>query len=129
MRILIVAATETEVDPLVGHFHYVADCAERVKAYSYAGHDVDVATTGVGMVATAAWCSRAMAWARYDIALNVGLCGTFDRTLAPGTVVHVTSERIAELGAEDDEDFLTVQEMKLLGENEFPFTRGRLLLS
>ena len=61
-------------------------------------------TTGVGMVATAAWCSRALALTRYDLALNVGVCGSFDPALAPGSVVHVVRDRIAELGAEDGDD-------------------------
>ena len=60
-------------------------------------------TTGVGMVATAAWCSQALAQTRYDLALNFGMCGSFDRALELGTVVHVRSDRIAELGAEDGE--------------------------
>jgi futalosine hydrolase len=71
------------------------------------------------MVATAARTSRALAQARYDLALNVGLCGSFDRALAPGCVVHVVSDRIAELGAEDDEAFLTLDDLQLPGEPVF----------
>jgi futalosine hydrolase len=82
-------------------------------------NDVDVLTTGVGMVATAARTSRALALERYDLALNFGVCGTFDRALEPGRVVHVVSERIAELGAEDEDAFLTVDELDLPGEPVF----------
>ena len=31
-----------------------------VDSYTHAGHDLDVLITGVGMVATAGWCSRAL---------------------------------------------------------------------
>ena len=55
---------------------------------------------------------------RYDLALNFGVCGSFDRRCEPGDVVHVVTDRIAELGAEDGEAFLTVQELNLLGEHE-----------
>ena len=58
----------------------------------------------------------------YDLALNLGVCGSFDRALAPGAVVHVVSDRLAELGAEDGDAFLTIQELHLLGDDEFPFT-------
>lgn len=92
-------------------------------------HDVEVLTTGVGMVATAAWCSRAFASEHYDLALNVGLCGSFRPTLAPGVVVHVTADRLSELGAEDGDDFLTIHQLQLLGENEFPFEGGLLVNS
>jgi futalosine hydrolase len=73
------------------------------------------------MVATAAWCSRLLSGTSYDLALNLGVCGSFDRSLAAGAVVHVASDRIAELGAEDGDRFITVQELQLLGENDFPF--------
>jgi futalosine hydrolase len=79
------------------------------------------------MVATAAWCSLVMSRTHYDLGLNVGLCGSFDPALEPGRVVHVTADRIAELGAEDGEGFLTIQQMKLLDADEFPFTDGQLL--
>ena len=79
------------------------------------------------MVATAAWCSRAFAAEHYDLALNVGLCGSFDTALVPPSLVHVTADRIAELGAEDGDDFLTIHELQLLDENEFPFDGGMLM--
>ena len=84
-------------------------------------------TTGVGMVATAAWCSRAFASEHYDLALNVGLCGSFRPAFAPGAVVHVTADRIAELGAEDGDSFLTIHQLQLLGEHDFPFEGGLLV--
>jgi futalosine hydrolase len=102
MRILIVAATELEVAALRPRL----------------GTNVEVLVTGVGMVATAAWCSRALSRERYDLALNLGVCGSFDRSLPPGTVVHVVNDRIAELGAEDGEAFLTLDQLKLPAESQ-----------
>ena len=127
MRILVVTATAREIGPLVPKLDATSKCGPRLKTYRLADHEVDLLTTGVGMVASAAWCSRVLAENRYDLALNFGVCGSFDRSLEPGEVVHVVSDRIAELGAEDDESFLTIQELKLLGENEFPFKGGQLL--
>jgi futalosine hydrolase len=42
-------------------------------------------------------------------------------------VAHVTSDCVADLGAEDGDAFLTIQQLGLLGDNEFPFQRGRLV--
>jgi futalosine hydrolase len=78
------------------------------------------------MVATAVWTSRTLMQGPYDFALNVGVCGAFDRALHPGTVVHVASDCLVELGAEDDERFLTIHDLQLLAPDEFPF-RGGLL--
>ena len=105
----------------------VSDTGLRSASYRFGDHDVDVLTTGVGMIATAAWCSRAFAAEHYDLALNLGLCGSFDASLAAPDVVHVTSDRIAELGAEDGDDFLTIHQLQLLGEDEFPFDGGLLV--
>ena len=127
MRILVVAATDMEIAPVVTRLRQTADSGPRIKAYRFGDHDVDVLTTGVGMVATAAWCSHQLALTPYDLGLNLGVCGSFDRALAPGAVVHVVSDRIAELGAEDRDTFLTIQQLNLLGEDEFPLTGGQLV--
>ena len=105
----------------------MSDTGLRSASYRFGDHDVDVLTTGVGMIATAAWCSRTFAAEHYDLALNVGLCGSFDASIAAPDVVHVTADRIAELGAEDGDAFLTIHQLQLLGENEFPFDGGLLV--
>jgi futalosine hydrolase len=88
---------------------------------------VDVLTTGVGMIATAAWCSRVLTRQRYDLAINLGVCGSFNPAYPPGTVVNVVADSIPELGAEDDQQFLTIQQLGLLGADEPPFADGRLV--
>jgi futalosine hydrolase len=79
------------------------------------------------MVATAARTSTALARTTYDLALNLGICGSFDRALSPGTVVHVVSDCMPELGAEDGDAFLTVGELGLQPGDAPPFTDGRLV--
>ena len=127
VRILVVTATDREIAPVVEALSQVSDRGPRLKTGAAGRHTVDVLTTGVGMVATAAWCSRTLAIERYELALNLGVCGSFDRTLAPGRVVHVVTDRLPELGAEDGESFLTIHDLHLLDEDEPPFTTGRLV--
>jgi len=126
VRILVVTATAAEVGPFVAGLRPIADPTPRVTRYAGAGHDVDVLVSGVGMVATSSWLSRVLAGEQYDMALNLGVCGSFDRTLEPGAVVHVVSDRLAELGAEDGDAFLSIQQLRL-EENEPPFVGGRLV--
>jgi futalosine hydrolase len=47
------------------------------------------------------------------LAFNFGVCGSFDPILVPGTVVHVTEDRLSELGAEDGERFLPIEDLGL----------------
>jgi len=113
MRFLIVTATEAEV--------------ARLNPGMRGGREVDVLVTGVGMVATAVRTTRALLQTRYDLALNLGVCGSFDRTLTPGTVVHVVSDEMPELGAEDGESFLALWELGLFGADDAPLANGRLV--
>lgn len=110
MRILLVAATEAEIAPV------------RAKL----GPDVRVLITGVGMVATAVRCARELALGQYDLALNVGVCGSFNHAFQPGSVVHVAFDQLPELGAEDGDAFLTMEQLSLMGPDDFPFRGGRL---
>ena len=113
MRILIVAATAAELGP----------CLSALRSKE----GVEVLVTGVGMVATAARCARTLATQPYDLALNFGVCGSFTPSLPPGTVVHVVSDSMPELGAEDDDEFMTLEQLGLLGSDDFPFRGGRLV--
>ena len=125
MRILVVAATAVEVAPLVSRLRRVDDAA-RLPRYSGSGHDIDVLVTGVGMVATASWTSSSLVRTSYDAALNLGVCGSFRRVLAPGTVVHVVSDRLVEMGAEDGDAFFSIGDLRLSGDDESPLTRGEI---
>jgi futalosine hydrolase len=103
MHILVVAATELEI-PLLA-------------SGPRGRHQLDVLVTGVGMVAMAAQSARRLAQTHYDLAFNFGVCGSFDRALDLGTVVHITSDRISELGVEDGERFVSMQALGLVRED------------
>jgi futalosine hydrolase len=136
VRILIVAATGAEVAPLTAALAPIdaeqpssladSPLRERLACYTRGTHAIDVLVTGVGMVATGVWVSRALARARYDLVVNLGVCGSFRRELAPGAVVHVSADRLPEMGAEDGNRFLTIHDLRLLGEHEYPFASGQL---
>jgi futalosine hydrolase len=97
MQILIVAATAAEIQPLTDHFG--------------ADKPFDILITGVGMVATAFALGKHLAGKNYDLAINLGIAGSFDRDIALGDVVEIIEDRIAELGAQDDEQFIPIETM------------------
>ena len=109
MRILIAAATDLEAAPLATKLGQPSGASPRLRTHPRDGRQIDVLITGVGMVAAAAWCAGTLARTSYDLALGIGVCGSFDPSLPTGTVVHVVSDRISELGAEDGDLFLTIQ--------------------
>ncbi|MCB9235720.1 MAG: futalosine hydrolase [Bacteroidia bacterium] len=75
------------------------------------GHQLDVLTTGIGMVNTAFELGRYFAHHTPDLAINAGIAGSFSPEIGPGRVVQVRSENFSELGAEDHEKFLDLENL------------------
>lgn len=100
MRILIIAATENEIKPFLN--------SEIQKQNS-----IDILITGVGMVATSYNLAKKLSENSYDLLLNVGIAGTFDKNTALGTVLRVKEDCFSELGAQNDDEFLTLKDLNL----------------
>lgn len=117
MRILIVAATEPEIQKIVADARFsMYDCDQEShispdlkKVYENA--EISTLITGVGMVATAFALGKHLATHQYDLAINLGIAGSFDRSIALGEVVEVIEDSFSELGAEDDEAFITIDQL------------------
>ena len=117
MNILVVSATEFEVKPLLGFLGIALPKLGINNAnIDFEEKDIKVLITGVGMVNTALMMGR-YAHTDYDIIINVGVCGAFDKQLELGELVHITEDVLSELGAEDGEGFLTYNQMNLPGEH------------
>lgn len=99
MNILLVAATHSEIEPAITYFNS-----------SNNNRNVTITTllSGVGMVATAYSLGRLFAEKQFDLAINAGIAGAFDRSLKPGETVLVKVDCFAELGAEDGENFISI---------------------
>jgi futalosine hydrolase len=115
MNILIVSATELEVKPLLNFLEINSPLNglnhSNIKVN---GHDIKLLITGVGMVNTALMMGRYMN-SLYDLTINVGICGSFDRNLNLGQVVQVEEDILSEMGAENGEEFLTYEQLNLPG--------------
>jgi futalosine hydrolase len=126
MRLLLVAATEQEIAPLLKEMKFCGDINPQLRWYQYKDVDIEVLVTGVGMVAMAAWVSRVLSQRNYISAINVGICGSFDRSIALGEVVRVHTDCLPELGVEDDSKFVDIYDLNLSGKHDFPFRNGLL---
>lgn len=113
MKLLIVAATEAEIGPFL-----------KQPAGNQAG--LDTLVTGVGVPATVYQLTRTLLQNEYDLVINAGIAGSFDRSLPVGAVAQVVSDCFADLGAEDGDDFLDVFSLGLADADSKPFKNGRL---
>lgn len=80
--------------------------------------------TGVGMTATAYHLGRVFASGNFNLAVNVGLAGSFVPEISPGQVVEVVREEWADTGAEDHENFLNLNQLGLWPSGQWPFEEG-----
>lgn len=127
MKILFVSATPFEIGPLRQHLqeHFWPHSETHFQKEEL---EVKLLVAGIGMTLTAFNLGGLFAKQRFDLAVNVGIAGAFNRSLKIGDVVNVTSERFADLGVEEaDGRFTDVHELGLVDVNAAPFSEGELL--
>jgi futalosine hydrolase len=124
---LIVAATRFEIRPLADKFAYVQKEDDSLAHYQFRNDKVDILITGMGMTATAYYLGKQLPGSNYDVVLNAGICGSFSTDLTIGKVVNVTEECFCELGAENNDQFISLFDLGLMDPDEPPFRSGKLL--
>ncbi len=127
MYLLIVAATSLEINPIIKNFTFVQQKETNLNTYKYRDFDIDVLITGIGMVATAFYMGKTLETYKYDLAINAGIAGCFDKNIELGKVFNITADCFSELGADNGEYFLSLIDLKLIEENTFPFNNMELI--
>lgn len=119
MKILIVSATQFEVKPLLDFLGVAMPTIGMNHAnIDFDDKDIQMLITGVGMVNTALMVGR-YSLNHFDLVINVGVCGAFDKQLKLGQLVRVTTDILSEMGAENGDEFLTYDQLNLPGEHIF----------
>lgn len=124
MNILIVSATTFEIAPLL---QFLEKNAEKLSFfdYKYRDHVIYPLVTGVGALNTAFGMSRHKGIEKTDVAINVGLAGSYYPSIPLGEVVEVIADRFGDLGVEEqDGSFTDVYDLGLTNENQFPYENG-----
>ena len=94
MKILIVVATKQEI-----------------QANNFTNSDILI--TGVGMVNTTFMLTKALSSNSYDLVINMGIAGSFCKSINIGDVVEVTQDIFSDMGAESTDQFLSPHEIDL----------------
>lgn len=124
MKLLLVAATELELQPLLGEAKYMPGSVFQL--LQKGDSSVDVLLTGVGIASATFHITRLLSTKRYDLAIQAGIAGSFNKELELGQVVIVANDRFAQLGVDDDQTFLDVFELGFTQPNNYPFVNGCL---
>jgi futalosine hydrolase len=126
LRILIVASTHREVAKLAEELTFIHEIEPYYRSYSFYNLHIDILVTGYGSVFTTYHLTRALNMINYDLAINIGLAGSFDHFLEQGFVVNVIEDQFADLGVLHKNNFYTLAEEELMDNDEFPFAEGKL---
>ena len=124
MRILIVSATTAEISFLSENISSAR--AGNIFSVFVFKQSIDILITGVGMTLTAFHLGMCLQQNKYDLVINLGLAGAFNKQLQLGEVVEINSDSFGDLGAEEDRNFLSVIDLGLVNENDYPFRQGKL---
>ena len=116
-KVLIVAATRFEVAPFLKHFNAYNESENRI-VFTTTKFEITVLITGVGMVETTYFLAQENS-SNYYLIVNVGVAGSFDKTIATADLFNVTHDCLSELGAEDNDTFIPFSEMGLSGYSAF----------
>ena len=126
MRILVVAATQFEILPLL---EFLSQNFKQ-KSNTYYQKDkleIQVLITGIGLMHTAfalAWVLRGNPM---DWALHLGIAGALNTNLKIGDVLNIISEQQADWGVEEANGELTdFFDLQLTDWNQTPYINGKL---
>lgn len=116
MRLILFAATEFEIAPTL---QFLKDQALE--------DQVQVALTGVGLMAATYRIAKAVGTQKPDLMLQAGLAGCLDTNLPLGTTAAVLRETVGDMGVLQNTTFTTVFDLGLMRPNEHPWQGGKLV--
>jgi futalosine hydrolase len=121
MNVLLVAATELELQPVITTL--------QAMHFSRNGHEVHFLPTGVGQAVTAFTLAQYLAQFnnRFGAIVQAGIGGVFNGMFPLGTVVQVERDCFGDLGMEEKGRFTTLFEAGFAKANEKPYTNGWLV--
>jgi len=114
MNILVVAATQLELDAI-----------DALKM-PY-GKFLSKKPLGVGQVATTYHLLSEIEHQRPDLIIQIGIAGTFSSTITLGEAFVIETEYMPDMGVEENGIFQSIFEMRLLDNDQLPFSNRKLI--
>ena len=123
-KTLLVAATWAEANSL----DTIKEMQVIPGGYLFDETEISILVTGVGSVATAwaltKWISSN---SKPDLAINIGIAGSYRHDLEIGEVVMPVADCFADAGIDTGKGFLTLAEAGMEDPDCFPFRKGKIV--
>lgn len=127
MKLLIVAATELEISPLLQWLYKNWEPQRRAGSFKQDQLELHCLITGVGSMHTAHALGQELLLNLPDLAINLGVAGALNPDLVLGQLYHVRAEILGDLGAEEkDGRLLDLFDLGLLAPSNPPYINKRL---
>ncbi len=117
-RLLIVAATHKEIEPLTGKTN---------DNFFALTSDTDVLITGVGVMPTTYYLTETLSANEYSLVLNAGIAGSMTNKFGIGETVEIISDTLVTAGKFTKTKYKSMFEAGLWNENEPPFLSGIII--
>jgi len=120
MIFLLVASTVKEISPFL---EYYRDTKNQVRDDLH----IDILITGIGLTASAYTITKQLHIRKPDLILQAGIGGCFDKNIPLGTVLAIKQEAIGDQVVKELGKMKTLQDLKLVLPDQFPFAKGWLV--
>lgn len=127
-EILIVASTKFELNQIISQFIFSNKKDQNISSYIFKNLNIDVLISGIGIPSTTYKLTKALSIKKYDLVINVGICGSFNNNLIIGKLVNVIEDQFADIGLTDvNNNFISLFDEGFVFENEFPFKNKKII--
>ena len=114
MNLLITSATLTEISPLLKLLNINLNKNSNPVQFSINHLKITVLITGVGVHTTIFNLTKFLEHNKnFDLAINTGLCGSFSPKIKTGDTVCIAQEQFADIGINDNGEFIPVTQPPL----------------
>ena len=116
-NILVAAATAKEINPFI----------QSLRNGQLSKNNIDVLISGIGLTASTYHFTKQLKVKEYDLVIQAGVAGSFDRKIPPGAVVAVKQDAIADQSVIELKKLKTLFDLKLVPQDQHPHRKGWLV--
>ena len=116
-NILVAAATAKEINPFI----------QSIRKGQLSKNNIDVLISGIGLTASTYHFTKQLRLKKYDLVIQAGVAGSFDRKIPLGAVIAVKQDTIADQSVIELEKLKTLFDLKLVPQDQHPYKNGWLM--
>ncbi len=128
MKLLITSSTKFEVENIANYLKIdISNNNQNFWTTDFLNNRISILVSGIGTFQTMYNLLENLQENEYDFILNIGICGSFTKSLPIGTVVNITEEQFGDFGINNNGNFISMFETKFIDSNIPPFSDGKLI--